>query len=216
VVFWHIWEVRNEARNSDVKQHPSRTGGKSLAYVDLIKQHLYKNRPQPRCESIPSATIWSPPPLGTVLVNSDAAIFEAAGGMSAGVIMRDHQGTCLLACRQYFEGLLSPEHAEALALRHAVQLARDEGRDKVIFASDCLSLVQRLNSSGIDRSSVGLVVSDIKQMATDFYEVSFRHVKRVLNEAAHLLAKSCNNVNSSCVFYSVPKLIWGTLCIDVA
>jgi hypothetical protein len=53
-------------------------------------------------------------------------------------------------------------------------------------------------------------------MATDFYEVSFRHVKRVLNEAAHLLAKSCNNVNSSCVFVSVPELIWGTLCIDVA
>jgi hypothetical protein len=95
-------------------------------------------------------------------------------------------------------------------------LARDEGRDKVIFASDCLSLVQRLNSSGIDRSSVGLVVSDIKQMATDFSEVSFRHVKRVLNEAAHLLAKSCNNINSSCVFYSVPELIRGTLCIDVA
>jgi ribonuclease HI len=151
-----------------------------------------------------------------VLVNSDAAIFEAAGGMSAGVIMRDHQGTCFLACRQYFEGLLSPEHAEALAFRHAIQLARHEGRDRVIFASDCLSLVQRLNSSGLDRSSVGLVVSDIKQMATDFYEVSFRHVKRVLNEAAHLLAKSCNNVNSSCVFYSVPKLIRGTLCIDVA
>jgi hypothetical protein len=40
-------------------------------------------------------------------------------------------------------------------------------------------------------------------------------VKRVLNEAAHLLARSCENVNSSCVFNSAPNLICGTLCIDV-
>jgi predicted component of type VI protein secretion system len=39
-----------------------------------------------------------------------------------------------------------------------------------------------------------------------FVLVFFRHVKRVLNDAAHLLAKSYTHVNSSFVSYSVPDL----------
>jgi hypothetical protein len=36
VTLWHIWEARNEARNSNAKPNPIRTCGKILAYVDLI------------------------------------------------------------------------------------------------------------------------------------------------------------------------------------
>jgi hypothetical protein len=36
VVFWHIWEARNEARNSDVKQHPSRTQGFGYRSGNLV------------------------------------------------------------------------------------------------------------------------------------------------------------------------------------
>ena len=126
------------------------------------------------------------------------------------MIIRDHHGSCLVACRQVFEGIQSPEHAEALALRRAVELARDEGMDKVIFES--LSLVQRLNSSSPDRSTV---VAGIKQLAVCFSSVSFRHVKCLLNKAAHILAKSCNSLNSNSISYSVPDCIRETLCIHV-
>jgi hypothetical protein len=67
----------------------------------------------------------------------------------------------------------------------------------------------------MDRSSVGLVVAGIKQLVSGFTSVSFCHVKRVLNEAAHVLAKSCQDVNSSFISYSVPDCIRGLLCIDV-
>jgi hypothetical protein len=40
--------------------------------------------------------------------------------------------------------LSEPELAEAYALRQAVSLARDEGLNQVIFAFDCLSLIQWL------------------------------------------------------------------------
>jgi hypothetical protein len=145
--------------------------------------------------------------------NSDAALFEASNCMGAGVVMHDH--TCLAACWQHIDGLQTPEYAGALALCRAVQLALDHGRTRAIFASDCLPLVQRLDSGSLDRSSIGLVVSSIKHMVKDFASVSFCHVKRVLNEAAHLLARSCENVNSSCVFISALDLIRGILCFDV-
>jgi ribonuclease HI len=196
-----------------VKPDPCRTGGKILAYVDLIKQNLFKTVSEHRCVST-SATTWTPPPLGTVLVSSDAAIFQEAGCRGVGAIMRDHQGAFLAACRQHIEGLSSPELAEAVALRRAVQLARAERVDNVIFETDCLSLVQRLNSSTMDRSIVGMVVAEIKGVGRGFTSISFRHVKRVFNQPAHLLAKSSLDVNSSCVFHCVPEFIRGTFCID--
>jgi hypothetical protein len=52
--------------------------------------------------------------------------------------------------------------AEALALQRAVIVAGERGYDKVIFASDCLSLIQRILSPEPDRSLVGAVVADIK------------------------------------------------------
>jgi hypothetical protein len=41
----------------------------------------------------------------------------------------------------------------------------------------------------MDRSSVGLLVDGIKSMINFFTSVSFIHMKRNLNEAAHILAK---------------------------
>jgi hypothetical protein len=79
----------------------------------------------------------------------------------------------------------------------------------------CLSLVQRIQSSAPDRSLVGMLVEDIKDRAKSFTSVSFIHVKRSLNEAANVLAKSCISFTSSEIFHTVPDCIRGTLCIDV-
>jgi ribonuclease HI len=214
VGFWYIWEARNKARNEGAKPNPSRTCGQILAYVELIKENLFRQKTDKRCEANVLQK-WTPPPPDSVLLNSDAAIFDNPGAVGVGVVARNHLGTCLVSCRHFLNRTLVPELAEAYALRRAVELARDEQMDKVIFATDCLSLIHRLNSSSVDRSMVGILVSDIKHLATVFSSVSFVHVRRRLNEAAHLLAKSCVNALSSQVFYSVPDCIRRTLCIDV-
>ena len=110
---------------------------------------------------------------------------------------------------------LSPEEGEALATRRAVMLAKEEGFQNAIFASDCLSLIQRLNSTVMDISPVGILVSGIKNLTKAFTTTSFVHVRRSLNESAHVLAKSCFNVSSSEVFRSAPDCIHRTLCNDV-
>jgi hypothetical protein len=56
--------------------------------------------------------------------------------MCIGDVTRNHLGTCLVACCQHVEGVLSPEFAEGLALKHAVLMAIDEGFNKVILASE--------------------------------------------------------------------------------
>ena len=63
----------------------------------------------------------------------------------AGVVALNSDGQFVIACREANYESLEPELAEACALRRAVNLAREMGCDSVIFASDCLSLVQRIN-----------------------------------------------------------------------
>jgi hypothetical protein len=94
-------------------------------------------------------------------------------------------------------------------------MVRDKGFDKVIFASDCLSLIQRLNSPTQDRSQVGSLIKDMKAMVTCFSSVTFRHVHRSLNEAAHILARSCTLVSLGFISDFAPECIRKTLCIDM-
>jgi hypothetical protein len=80
--------------------------------------------------------------------------------------------------------------AEALAIRRVVAFAQEKGFSEIILGSDCLSALQRLNSSVTDRSSMGPVIEDIK-LSRSFSSCEFRHVPRELNVAAHQLARGC-------------------------
>lgn len=107
---------------------------------------------------------------------SDAAIFPEKDISGASVVGLDHEGRCTIACCEPLQGELEPEFTEARALRRAICLALVENYNKVIFASDCLSLIERLHSSVHDRSSVSSVVADIKLVSTGFTSVAFKHV----------------------------------------
>lgn len=203
VSVWHIWEARNTARNGDDHVQPTCVAMKILAYVDLIRQHCYDPDIQHRRDNICFPDRWSPPSPGTILINFDAAVFPGLQKVGVGIVIRDHRGACLVACSQPLLGTATPELAEAWALRSAVSLASAEGFSSVIFASDCLSLVQRINSWCVDRSVVGAVVADVKLLLEPFSSASFRHVKRTLNNSAHTLARSCERAVSCCIFHSV-------------
>jgi hypothetical protein len=148
-------------------------------------------------------------------VNSDAAFFEDRQRMAMGAVIRDSAGGCLAAASLPLQGFTTPEIAEALALRGAVAITRDKGFDKAIFASDCLSLIQRLHSLNQDRSQVGILVKDIRSMVAGFSTAIFRHVHHSVNEAAHILARSCNLASVGFISDVAPEIIQKTLCIDM-
>ena len=82
----------------------------------------------------------------------------------------------------------------------------------MIFTSDCLSLVQRINSHVRDRSLVGAVVSEIKDGMSNFLFSWVKFISRQSNVLVHNLAKSCLSCNGLCVFTSTPEYIRETLC----
>jgi hypothetical protein len=64
---------------------------------------------------------------------------------------RNHDGRCLAAANAPLESFGFPKIVKAMAFCNAVMTTRDKGFDKAIFVSDCLSLIQRLNSCTPDR-----------------------------------------------------------------
>jgi hypothetical protein len=109
--------------------------------------------------------------------------------MGVGVVVRNHKGDFLAAQSQLLDEIMTPEIAEAHTIRCAVSLARDEGWNRIVLASDCLAVIQRIKAPERDRSLVGVVVEDIKFLAHSLSSVTFRHVSRLCNNSAHTLAR---------------------------
>jgi len=214
IAFWHIWEARNAMRNGETELHPWCLVEKILAYVDMVFLHCYQSISPKRCEStMPNQ--WSPPPEGWIMINVDAAIFVDANRMGLGLVVRDHRGELLAAFRQGIDKITNPELVETIAFRRALFFAMQLPYDKVVVASDCLTLINKLRSRKVDRSHTGIIVEDIKQlMRVSSVVFSFIHVSRNCNEVAHALAKSADQLCVSEWFHSPPELILSKLCND--
>ncbi|KAF0913649.1 hypothetical protein E2562_023753 [Oryza meyeriana var. granulata] len=101
VTFWHIWQARNDVKKNNTSEHPCRVAQTIVA--------------------------WVPPPAGTFFISTDAAIFQSSRQMGLGVVIRDHNETCVFACNELVPGITTPEVAEAVAIRRALSLAWEEG-----------------------------------------------------------------------------------------
>jgi ribonuclease HI len=181
----------------------------------MIELHLFKPQSSTRHDTTIYGVRWSPPPEGTVYINCDAALFSSSRRMGLGVVIRNHIGQYVAACRELHEKVTTPEVVEAMALRRALSLAGDEGFSKIMVVSDCLSLVQRVLAPSMDRSSVGVVVQDIKALAQDFEAFSLSHVFHQFNESAHILARSAERYVFFVFRNFAPDCIRKTLCNDL-
>ncbi|KAL0316742.1 UNVERIFIED_CONTAM: hypothetical protein Sradi_5552400 [Sesamum radiatum] len=158
---------------------------------------------------------WSPPVTDTIKINFDGAVLEKGCEVGIGGVARDSSGAVLawFSCR--FSRQVNGEIAEALAAREAVDLAIRHGWSKVLIEGDCLSLINKLNSSDLDQSYTRPLVQDIK-LATSFSStLSFAHVVRNNNTMAHKLATRAGaSLYSSRCFSPVEADLFGLLEAD--
>jgi ribonuclease HI len=94
-------------------------------------------------------------------------------------VARDHHGTFVEAAGNSFQQVVSPDLAEAIAIRFALSWAREEGMKNLAVASDCLSVVQRFKAAEKDRSACGVVIQDIRALVASFNNCSISYVSHV-------------------------------------
>jgi hypothetical protein len=84
-----------------------------------------------------------------------------------------------------------------------------------MLATDCLSVVHRINNSTLDRSFLGVVIQDIKKEASKFISYSFFHAPYKKNVSAHVLARRSETFGSVSFHFVALDSIREILCNDL-
>ncbi|MBA0667408.1 hypothetical protein Goklo_000498 [Gossypium klotzschianum] len=137
----------------------------------------------------PMYVIWRLPESGFIKLNFDSSFQAQEKKSISGVIARNEMGLIIGACTYPHFNIADAFVAEVRACEQAVRFAKELGFRRVQIEGDSLMIIKRLHSCTVDRSVLGPIVVDIKCSLVLFDRVTFHHVKREANAAAHVLAR---------------------------
>ncbi|XP_042939556.1 uncharacterized protein LOC122274596 [Carya illinoinensis] len=140
------------------------------------------------------ASSWIPPPEGVVKINWDAALSEARDRVGFGLIARDHMGGVVAVKKVAKGSCVAPLLAEAIGGLQAAIFASELNLSSVILEGDSLQVVQGIGLHKERWDSVGLVMSDTRNLLTQIVHFSVSFVKRCGNQKAHCLAKEALDI----------------------
>ncbi|XP_021721670.1 uncharacterized protein LOC110689242 [Chenopodium quinoa] len=130
---------------------------------------------------------WKPPDGSFVKLNVDGGVVEGLGS-SAGAVMRNFVGEALLAGAWCMEERWQPAVSEAMTLLVGLRVAVENGFRRIIVESDCIGLVNALQTRERSSSNVHLIYDDIYHVCNSLESVGWSFVHRVGNKVAHELA----------------------------
>jgi hypothetical protein len=158
---------------------------------------------------------WNRRSDNTIKVNSDANL-SIAGKWGLGVAYRNSTGEIVAGATWEPSGGDEPTLAEACAMYNAVTLVIDCGFQKVIFESDCETLVKLLNSDGMyPKTYVGNVVRGIRSNMAFFRHSGVRYIHRDANKAARHLAMLAHDEPNTIWINECPPQLVPTLIRDL-
>ena len=152
-ILWEVWLRRNKWVFEQKKIMVEEVVRKAINLVGEFNAASEKKKMQTQAKAN-EQTRWKPPDAGQYKVNSDAAVFDD-GTMGCEAVMRDDQGDVMAATDMLLDGRFEIDEAEALAARHALQIALEAGLRNLILESDCLKLVNHLKDGVVEVSSFG-------------------------------------------------------------
>jgi len=193
--------------------HPESVAERAKAYIEMVLLHTTNQPPVQRFESNCLVPKWTPPLDGWLMVNVDASIFKNPPRAGVGIVIRDHVGDFKMAFCKVIHTVDDPELAEALAVRCGVLFAKEHNLQQVIVVSDCQNIIKKINSPLQDRSHVGDIVRDVKNLVCDA-TVSFSFSRRGCNEAAHVMARIADQFSEQVWCNDAPDAIRAIFCND--
>lgn len=132
---------------------------------------------------------WESPSPSIIKINFDGAFDNQGFKAVLGIIARDERGSVLLEQSNFQENVTSAFTAEALACQLEVKTNLEKGWMRLIVEGDSFTIVRKCKLNLMDRSQIGPLIANIKQMGKCFQELQFSFVPRSRNEHAHNLAK---------------------------
>ncbi|OMO88292.1 reverse transcriptase [Corchorus capsularis] len=131
---------------------------------------------------------WNPPPPGILKINSDASCCAARGEAGLGVVIRNSNGEVVVSGSRKLYFVSDPLYAEVHAILFGFELALEYGVDDCMFESDSLSAITEIKKHGLSFWEGGVLIDEIRDLATLFDKCTFHFVNREANDLAHRIA----------------------------
>ena len=161
---------------------------------------------------------WNKPPVGSIKLNTDAAIFLSRNRFSFALVARNHEGNLLEAKACCCGGLVSPEVVEAIGIKEALSWIKTKSWVNVVLESDALVVIQAIRSQTPLASYFGRIIQDCRSLLSSLsnHFISLQFVKRSANTVAHHIAKStCIISNHSFSGNDIPADVNSVLLQDL-
>ncbi|RLN22769.1 hypothetical protein C2845_PM07G31160 [Panicum miliaceum] len=148
-LLWSWWDARNKANAGEPRRtteeviYRARKVTKQLPYATTAAGVQMARTCAPR---------WTPPPPDIWKINVDAACWAKEIDGAWGFVIRDHQGSVVLAGAGRLAVVCDALCAESHTCIEALQVVADHGMQRIIMKTDSQTLVKALQSDVMDRA----------------------------------------------------------------
>ena len=132
---------------------------------------------------------WKCPQAGLIKINFDGAVCSKANMSGVGAVIKDDKGAILASCSEKIPQAYKADEIEELATRKALSFAAELGFQSASLEGDSLGLIQALKSEEHSLAPTGLLIEDVKMLASNYVRLSNSHIKRNSNRVAYSLVK---------------------------
>lgn len=207
-MLWSIWKTRNDLCFSGKLADPVRTF-QLASYFD--QEFTSSNASDKARDDHPSVRKWTAPPLGFLKLNVDANV--RGDWLGFGCVIRDHEGTVMLAASSSTNLRADPTFAEALALRWALGVAKQANFSGLFVETDSLVVARGYYKVRL-YPDIQLIIDDCLMVADSLVIHSVSHVYRQQNSAAHVLASLAFSCSDTVWSGNVPPHILDVILAD--
>ncbi|XP_062028872.1 uncharacterized protein LOC133744858 [Rosa rugosa] len=212
-LLWSVWKERNSRVWDDKKGQPWDVLLKATTRLQDFRVH--NTRPTLRETSSSRLARWRAPSVGIYKINVDGSFDHVSRKGSAGFVVRDCNGTMIAGGGKPLCGLLSTEHAEALACKLAFDFVLDQVLVPAIVETDSQLVQQQLcRSEGSNFSQLGRIYDDLGSTLRAHSNLNVVYTRRGANKAAHLMAASASSFSRECFYFSPPPFLLAVIAAE--
>ncbi|XP_057418408.1 uncharacterized protein LOC130712598 [Lotus japonicus] len=207
IIAWQIWKDRCDLVFNNHITLPSNLIIIATSFTSEVTRTLNNPETVDQLHCTEHLIKWSKPEQGTWKLNTDGSVHTNSGRAACGGIIRDWKGAIL----QGFSWV-----AEGLALRWSLESALELQLECIIIDSDSSTIIAAMTSTRPCSPQIDVIIDDCKRLASNFPVISFSHVNRKANVAAHKLASDAISYSGWIWWDSPPSCIAETLLADSA
>ncbi|MBA0765543.1 hypothetical protein Gotri_014722 [Gossypium trilobum] len=125
----------------------------------------------------------------TMKVNFDTTFHQSIKKATTGILVRNNEGLVIVACTYPYENVADSTTVKARACLRAVIFMEELGFQEVVVKGDALAAIEKLRALEEDKSTISILVKEIKFRLDKFESMEFRFVPCQRNRVAHSLVE---------------------------